>query len=132
MSTSQGSITPQGKQQQGIASTAQQPPTPMQTVGIPPPPPPVRPPNPIMGTSEETYPGSRTYYLVFGGKPRPNWTGIEDLSTRSMSDLCFRFLDPVAGKKIMHYRTNVSIIFSHNTSKIYLISDNSIINSTYI
>ena len=105
MSTSQGSITPQGKQQQGVASTTQQPPTPMQIVGVPPPPRPVKPPNPIMGTSEETYPGSRIFYLVFGGKPKPDWSGIEDLSTRTMSDLCFRSLDPVAGQKSLHYRT---------------------------
>ena len=77
MSTSQGSITPQGKQQQGTASTTQLPPTPMQIVRVPPPPPPVRPQNPIMGTSEETYSGSRTFYLVFGGKPKPDWSGIE-------------------------------------------------------
>ena len=66
---------------------------------------PSRPPNPTMGTCEETYPGSGSYYYVFGGKPKADWSGIEDLSSRTMSDLCFRSLDPVAGQKSSHYRT---------------------------
>ena len=71
----------------------------------PPTPSPSRPPNPTMGTCEETYPGSGSYYYVFGGKPKADWSGIEDPSSRTMSDLCFRSLDPVAGQKSSHYRT---------------------------
>ena len=72
----------------------------VQTPGkyIPPPPPltPAKPPDPKMGSCEETYPGSTSYYYVFGGKPLADWSGIEDPSARSMSDLCSRSLDPVA------------------------------------
>ena len=64
-----------------------------------------RPGNSRMGTCEETYQGSNSYYMVFGGKPRSDWSGIEDLNSRSMSDLCFRSLDPVAGQKSTFYRT---------------------------
>ena len=64
-----------------------------------------KPSNPNMGTCEETYAGSSSYYLVFGGKPKPDWTGIEDITDRTMSDLCFRSLDPVAGQKSTYYRT---------------------------
>ena len=63
-----------------------------------------QPPNPKMGTSEETYPGSQTWYLAFGGKPKADWSGIKDLSARPMTDLCFRSLDPVAGQKSMLQR----------------------------
>ena len=66
---------------------------------------PVKPQNPLMGTCEETYSGSGSYYYVFGGKPKADWTGIEDLNERSMSDLCFRSLDPVVGQKSVHSRT---------------------------
>ena len=58
-----------------------------------------------MGTCEETYAGSNSYYMVFGGKPKADWSGIEDKSTRTMSDLCFRSMDPVAGQKSTFYRT---------------------------
>ena len=72
---------------------------------VTPPAPPIKPGNPKMGTCEETYKGSGTYYYVFGGKPKADWSGIEDLKDRSMSDLCFRSLDPVVGQKSAHYRT---------------------------
>ena len=96
-------VTPQGKQPQGAAPPppTSQPLTPMQFIA---PPPATRPPNPIMGTCEETYKGSKSYYLVFGGMPRADWSGIADLDSRSMSDLCFRSLDPVAGQKSTHFR----------------------------
>ena len=66
---------------------------------------PTRPQDPLMGTCQETYAGSGTFYYAFGGKPLADWTGIKDLSNRSMSDLCFRSLDPVAGQKSSYYRT---------------------------
>ena len=69
------------------------------------PPPPLKPKDPLMGTCEETFMGSNVFYYVFGGKPKADWSGIQDLSDRSMSDLCFRSLDPVAGQKSSHYRT---------------------------
>ena len=62
------------------------------------------PANPKMGTTEETYPGSGVYYYAFGGAPEPDWTGIEDPSTRLLSDLCYRSLDPVSGQKSTLHR----------------------------
>lgn len=62
------------------------------------------PVNPKMGTTEETYPGSGVYYYAFGGAPKPDWTGIEDPSSRLLSDLCFRSLDPVSGQKSTLHR----------------------------
>jgi hypothetical protein len=62
------------------------------------------PSNPRMGTTEETFPGSGVYYYAFGGAPKADWSGIEDPSTRLLSDLCFRSLDPVAGQKSTLYR----------------------------
>jgi hypothetical protein len=62
------------------------------------------PPDPLMGTTEETSPGSEVYYYAFGGAPKSDWSGIEDLDSRLLSDLCFRALDPVAGQKSTHYR----------------------------
>ena len=47
----------------------------------------VKPPDPLMSTCEETYAGSPSFYLVFGGKAKADWIGIEDLSSRRMSDL---------------------------------------------
>ena len=99
-------------QQQQQGNTQPGPPaTPIMTRGTPgqysivAPPPPVRPTSPTMGTCEETYPGSQSYYYAFGGKPYPDWSGIMDKSSRLMSDLCFRSLDPVSGQKSTHYRT---------------------------
>ena len=79
----------------------QVPPTPI----FVPPPPPRKPNDPLMGTCEETFKGSGSFYYVFGGKPKADWTGIQDLDQRSMSDLCFRSLDPVTGQKGVHHRT---------------------------
>ena len=78
--------------------------TPTQAVYIPPPPV-IRPSSPTMGTCQETYPGSKSFYFEFGGKPKADWTGIENTGDRIGSDLCFRSLDPVAGQKSTHYRT---------------------------
>ena len=66
---------------------------------------PRRPQDPLMGTFQETYSCSGSFYYAFGGKPLANWTGIMNLNNRSMSDLCFRSLDPVAGQKSAYYRT---------------------------
>ena len=46
------------------------------------PPPTARPKSPTMGTCEETYPGSQSFYYAFGGKPHPDWSGIMDKSNR--------------------------------------------------
>ena len=78
--------------------------TPSKVTGSFPPPPPIRPSCPLMGTTEETYTGSNSFYYAFGGEPKPDWTGIKDLSSRLLSDLCFRSLDPVSGQKSTHYR----------------------------
>ena len=69
-----------------------------------PPPPPI-PPDPLMGSCEETYTGSKKYYYVFGGKPKPDWSGLQANQTTSVSDLCYRTLDPVAGQKGAVIRT---------------------------
>ena len=61
-----------------------------------------------MNTCEETYTGSKIYYLVFGDKPKADWSEFENLSLRSMSDLCVRSLDPVVGQKSNHYMTKAS------------------------
>ena len=63
-----------------------------------------KPPDPIMGTCIETYKGSKSYHLLFGGKPKADWSGIEDPDSRTSSDLQFRSLDPVAGQKSTVYR----------------------------
>ena len=57
-----------------------------------------------MGTCIETYKGSKSYHLLFGGKPKADWSGIEDPDSRTSSDLQFRSLDPVAGQKSTVYR----------------------------
>ena len=81
------------------------------------PPPPTKPKNPLMGTCQETYPYSGSFYFAFGGQPLADWTGIKDLNSRSMSDLCFRSLDPVAGQKSAHYRTKgLSTKFNNKSS----------------
>ena len=64
-----------------------------------------KPNNPKMGTTEETYNGSGDYYYAFGGEPLPDWSGIKDLNTRLLSDLCFRSVDPVSGQKSSVLRT---------------------------
>jgi hypothetical protein len=57
------------------------------------------PMDPLMGTTEETYQGSKTYYYAFGGIPKSDWSGLQDKSKRLCTDLCFRSLDPIAGQK---------------------------------
>jgi hypothetical protein len=59
----------------------------------------VRPSNPIMGTTEETYPGSDNFYYAFGGEPLSDWTGIKDPDSRLISDMCCRPTDRVSGQK---------------------------------
>ena len=76
-----------------------------QTVVAIPPPPVAKPPDPQMGKCEETYKGSKKYYYVFGGKPEPDWSGLQGNQNRSVSDLCYRTLDPVAGQKGTVIRT---------------------------
>ena len=63
------------------------------------------PPAPHLGTVEETYAGSGTYYFAFGGAPKRDLSGIEDPMARLLSEPCYRSLDPVAGQKTAHYRT---------------------------
>ena len=117
MSSTGGDIIPQEQQQQGAAPPSEQSAqlttdeqtqatyqTPVKIVPSPTIPPPAKPRNPIMDTYEETYIGSNSFYFVFGRKPKVDWSGIEDLSSRSMSDLCFRSLDPVIGQKTKYYR----------------------------
>jgi hypothetical protein len=53
------------------------------------------PMDPLMGTTEETYQGSKTYYHAFGGIPKSDWSGLQDKSKRLCTDLCFRSLDPI-------------------------------------
>ena len=64
-----------------------------------------RPNDPLMGSTEETYSGSESFYYAFGGAPLPDWSGIADKSKRRLTDLCFRPLDPVSGQKSSVYRT---------------------------
>ena len=64
-----------------------------------------KPKNPKMGTTEETYSGSGDYYYAFGGEPLHDWSGIKDLDSRLLSDLCFRSVDPVSGQKSSVLRT---------------------------
>jgi hypothetical protein len=60
--------------------------------------------DPLMGTTEETFPGSGVYYYVFGGAPKSDWSGIKNPDTQVLSDLCYLSLDPVSGQKSTHYR----------------------------
>ena len=64
-----------------------------------------RPADPLMGSTEETYANSNTFYYAFGGKPRHDWSGLENRYDRLLSDLCFRSLDPIAGQKSAVLRT---------------------------
>ena len=64
-----------------------------------------KPTAPLMGTTEETYIGSKVFYYAFGGEPESDWTGVTNTNERLMSDLCFRSLDPVAGQKSTQRRT---------------------------
>ena len=66
--------------------------------------PPTKPNDPKMGTCIETYKGSNSFHCVFGGAPKPDRSGIQDLSKRSISDLHLISLDPVTGQKSTHYR----------------------------
>ena len=66
---------------------------------------PPRPTSPKMGTVEETYAGSGEYYLCFGGVPKPDWTGIESRKEETISDLCYRSLDPLKGQKSVSIRS---------------------------
>ena len=81
------------------------PPTPGSTIPPPPPIPRPRPTDPLMGTTEETYAGSGSYYYAFGGAPKVDWSGVENYDTRLLTDLCYRSLDPVSGQKSAIYRT---------------------------
>ena len=92
MSSSTTSGTPEGGSQSQSGSTATTTSTP-------------KPINPKMGTTEETYNGSGDYYYAFGGEPLPDWSGIKDLNSRLLSDLCFRSVDPVSGQKSSVLRT---------------------------
>ena len=65
----------------------------------------IRPSNPLMGTTEETYAGSNVFYYAFGGSPKADWSGLFKKSERLLADTCFRSLDPVTGQKSGHYRT---------------------------
>ena len=58
-----------------------------------------------MGTTEETYTGSQVYYYRFGGKPKADWSDIEDPSSRLITDQNTRPLDPSLGQKSSSYRT---------------------------
>ena len=62
------------------------------------------PGDPVMGKCLETWKGSSDYYYVFGGKPKPDWSGLADGVDRSMSNSCYRSMDPVAGLKSSRYR----------------------------
>ena len=57
-----------------------------------------------MGSTEETYSGSGSYYYAFGGKPKFDWSGLDPTSNRIMTDLSLRPLDPVTGQKSSIYR----------------------------
>ena len=63
-----------------------------------------RPDDPLMGTTEETYDGSNSYYYAFGGKPDAHWMYIDGLDDRRLSDQCFRPIDPVSGQKSSSFR----------------------------
>ena len=66
---------------------------------------PLKPTSPLMGTVEETYAGSGYYYLCFGGVPKPDWSGIATKDKETISDLCYRSLDPLKGQKSVKTRT---------------------------
>ena len=63
------------------------------------------PTKPIMGSVDETYPGSNVYYLSFGGVPKSDWSGRDSASNSPVTDLCYRPIDPVAGQKGSVYRS---------------------------
>ena len=35
------------------------------------------PPNPIMGTYHESYPGAKDWFAISGGTPLADWTGLD-------------------------------------------------------
>jgi hypothetical protein len=55
--------------------------------------------DPLMGTTEETYQGSKTYYYAFRGTPKSDWSGFQDKTKLLCTDLYFRSLDPIVGQK---------------------------------
>ena len=67
--------------------------------------PPTKPTNPKMGLAVETYKGSGSYYLSFGGIPKADWSGIAVGNDSIVSDLCYRSLDPGQSQKSVQYRT---------------------------
>ena len=72
-----------------------------------------------MGTTEETYNGSNTYYYAFGGRPLADWSDIEDVNDRLLTDLCSRPLDPVSGQKGSKIRsTGLKFKYDHKKQSI--------------
>ena len=69
-------------------------------------PPSIKPNDPLMGTTEETYQGSGVYYYKFGGTPKADWSGLATTDHKVASDLCYRSADPVKGQKSIKARTN--------------------------
>ena len=65
----------------------------------------VRPNDPRMGSTEETYPGSQEYYYAFGGRPKADWSDIDNIDDRVINNFVVRSLDPVYGQKSAIYRT---------------------------
>ena len=63
------------------------------------------PPKPKMGTVEETYPGSKVYHYLFGGKPKADWSGLDNPEEREVSDMHYRSVDPVKGQRSTLHRT---------------------------
>ena len=78
-----------------------------------------RPNDPHMGTTEETYNGSNTYYYAFGGRPLADWSDIDDVDARLLTDLCSRPLDPVSGQKGSKIRsTGLKLKYDHKKQSI--------------
>ena len=67
---------------------------------IPNPPPPDVKPKIMMGAWEETYVGSKQFNAKVGGKPLPDWSGL-DLSSirRNITSLHYRPINPATGSK---------------------------------
>ena len=57
-----------------------------------PPPPPVKPKKPNMGTVEQV--SYATFIYAFGGKPNPNFVGLQDEDSRKLRNTMYRLIDP--------------------------------------
>ncbi len=75
----------------------------------------------IMGTWEETYPGSGVFNALVGGRPKPDWSGLEENQPyRAKQGSHYRPVDPIKRVKGSVYRTqglDTKFLASHSIHK---------------